>query len=233
MPDGPDPARKAGRSREFGALGAPQPRSGWQAARASASPAGRPRGSPGGRGGRRGPPSRFPEPHEPELEIEFVSHSRAKELLRAGAKARAEAAAQHQAVQAAAPGRIQRSLPQGASLRAEAVASQPPTLPAWLVHVHRSHKPRWIGGFVLCEWCGASTSTALTVGRKGNLPRPCAGSVASGSAVRTRRLLRGQLPHQETRWPDARREATELAYPYPLDLSDEGDWRLAQQGKSQ
>ncbi|MDA8609487.1 hypothetical protein N9L19_01070 [bacterium] len=169
----------------------------------------------------------------PPEEETLISRAKWRQLMREGAKARADAVAKSQEASTTARKQLQQALPRGASARAEAAEAIPPTLPRWLSLIHRSHKIWWIGGFVACDKCGASTATALSVGRKGNLPNECTGTVADGSRARLRRLLRGQLPHQEAGWPDARRTSTEVAYPYPLELTDEGGWRLATQGANQ
>ena len=86
---------------------------------------------------------------------------------------------------------------------------------------------------MVCEKCAASTSASLAVGRKGNLPLACTGAIAEGSQGRLRRLLSGRLPWQESAWPDGRREGTEVAFPYPLELNDEEVWQIATEGANQ
>ena len=81
---------------------------------------------------------------------------------------------------------------------------KPAALPAWAQLVHPSHATRWIGGLVVCEHCGGTTSGRMC----GTLlTKPCRGFCPKGSRGRRSALVSGRLPttgKHFTAWPDGR-----------------------------
>ena len=89
-----------------------------------------------------------------------------------------------------------------------------PPLPEWVHKSDASHHLLWIGGFLTCSSCAATSSVAVQ--SKSRFYGPCRGTFPSGSLGKLRRLRQGLLPHQVTAWPDDLREPEDLAVPTPL-----------------
>ena len=79
-----------------------------------------------------------------------------------------------------------------------------------------------MGGWLLCERCGGTSSTGSA---RGLLSKPCRGYTAVGSRGRTKCLLGGQLPKADGKvWPDGRSDAVRNVFSV---LRTNGAWAVA------
>ena len=141
-----------------------------------------------------------------------VTRKRAAELStvhrKAVAKAKRQSAANIAAGSLAAASSATQGIP-----RTSREAVRPP-LPQWVHRLSPTHDLIWVGGFVACLKCASIHSVAI--GQRSRLLAECRGSHPVGSAGKLRKLREGELPHQETAWPDDRQEPSDRAPVAPL-----------------
>jgi len=106
---------------------------------------------------------------------------------------------------------------------AQASAREPtPGVPIWCNDIEPGHSCKLVGGWVICEKCGGTSSMG---GARGLLHKPCRGFPVKGSMGRTKTLLSGKLPKADgPLWPDGRSDPVRRVYSL---LRAGGFWEVA------